>query len=128
MAVYYVDGCGCCACSGSVEVYVYYSEGANYDDPWELSGISLRWYNDQGVLKGTTALSASSLPNLPTQFLPNQRPSSGDTLSLTLLDTQTYNLDCGVVSLPSGSILNFTYQRGWGGGADYYYAAPMIVQ
>ena len=128
MAVYYVSGCPCCDCSGSVEVVAYYDEGANWDDPWELTSVTLRWYDDTGTLRGSTAIQASDIPNLPTQYAYNQVPSTGDTLTLTLDTAYSFNLPCGTVTLPANTQLQFTFTRGWGGGYGWYMTAPIVVQ
>ena len=128
MAVYYVAGCGCCDCTGSVEVVAWYSEGANWDSPWELTSVTLRWYDDTGTLKGSTTIQASAIPNLPTQYAYNQVPSTGDTLTLSINEAETYALDCGTVTLPANTQLQFTFTRGWGGSNGWYMTAPIIVQ
>ena len=128
MTVYYVAGCGCCACSGSVEVVAYYVEGATWDSPWELTDVTLRWYDDTGTLRGSTTIAASAIPNLPTQYPYNQIPSTGDTLSLVLNEAQSFALPCGTVTLPANTQLQFTFTRGWVGGNGWYMTAPIIVQ
>lgn len=132
MATYYLSGCPCCDCSGSVAVVANYVEGPNVQDDWGLSTVELRWYKDDGTLYNSSHIALAdvptAIPNLPLSLSPNAIPSTGDTLTLTLAVAQSYTLPCGVVTLPAQTTLAFTWTRGWAGSYGYYSTPPIIVQ
>ena len=131
MQVLYLDGCPCCGCCGSVEVQAHYAEGAQWSDPWTITGLVFTWYEDSGQAAGNTNIPAGSIaatiPNLPLSFPNNQVPRTGDTLSLILGVDLTYQLSCGTVTLPEDTPLEFSFTRGWAGSTGWYATRKMVV-